>query len=139
MNFLDDRLPMRFWDKVQPCPMTGCWLWTGSDAHGYGRFTVGASQQPAHRIALSVIETIDLALEIDHKCVVRACVNPAHLHQVSRERNCALTRIRNVTCRRGHKWNESNTRWRRNGKYDIRVCKECYREWTRERHTSGAP
>ena len=28
--FLDPRLPQRFWDKVQPCPMTGCWLWVGA-------------------------------------------------------------------------------------------------------------
>jgi hypothetical protein len=25
INFLDDRLPQRFWSKVQPCPMSGCW------------------------------------------------------------------------------------------------------------------
>jgi hypothetical protein len=28
-SFLDPRLPLRFWDKVSPCPMSGCWLWTG--------------------------------------------------------------------------------------------------------------
>ena len=38
-NFGDPCLPDSFWQKVSPCPMSGCWLWIGatSDA-GYGNF-----------------------------------------------------------------------------------------------------
>ncbi len=40
-HFLDARLPARFWSKVQPCPMTGCWIWTGAHLNsGYGSFGV---------------------------------------------------------------------------------------------------
>ena len=36
-NFGDERLPQRFWSKVSPCPMSGCWIWTGTTTQrGYG-------------------------------------------------------------------------------------------------------
>jgi hypothetical protein len=31
-------------------PPTGCWLWTGSTAHGYGRVTWQGKQQQVHRL-----------------------------------------------------------------------------------------
>lgn len=29
VQFGDERLPERFWSKVQSCPMSGCRLWVG--------------------------------------------------------------------------------------------------------------
>lgn len=75
----------RFWLKVDKTAPDGCWVWT---AHihrlGYGLFNSGGRTRLAHRVSyeLSGFELTD-GLELDHLCRNRACVNPAHLEQVS--------------------------------------------------------
>lgn len=89
MNFLDPRLPDRFWSKVQPCPMSGCWLWTGSTRdNGYGCFESDGRQYKAHRFVMAVNMGVrDFADTIDHRCEIKCCVNPAHLDIVSIREN----------------------------------------------------
>ncbi len=152
MKFLDERLPMRFWDKVQPCPMSGCWIWTGGiskqyrhgrGSGGYGRFTVDGKYVPAHRHAYSTLVTpVPVGLDTDHLCRVRCCVNPLHLEPVTRAENIrrgewdpqkasALAlpgrarRTASIThCLRGHEFVEENMY--RDG--NRRICKACSRE-----------
>lgn len=41
MNWGDERLPHRFWDKTIPCPTSGCRLWlAATNERGYGRFNM---------------------------------------------------------------------------------------------------
>lgn len=102
MNFGDSRLPDRFWNKVTPCPMTGCWLWIGAwskkTKHGsYGAFRrEGAAGRAGvldarpltHVFAfVALVGPISAGLELDHKCRVRCCCNPAHLEPVSHHEN----------------------------------------------------
>lgn len=134
-DFLDPRLPSRFWDKCVPEPMSGCWLWIGcATPHGYGRIgTGGHTTEYAHRLAyLTLIGPIPDGLELDHKCSVRCCANPAHLEPVTHAENNRRStagavngaRQRAVThCPRGHKYTEANTRVSK-GK---RHCRECRR------------
>jgi hypothetical protein len=82
----------RFMSKVEFDPNGGCWLWSASDdgGPGYGRFRdknqTGETQ--AHRAAYALFcEPVPPGLEIDHKCNIPACVNPAHLEAVTREEN----------------------------------------------------
>ncbi len=84
-NFLDARLPDRFWDKATPCPMSGCWLWHGSiHAKGYGQYGAGGVNAKAHRIAfIALVGPIHDGLHLDHLCRQRCCVNPAHLEPVT--------------------------------------------------------
>lgn len=51
VNWGDPRLPERFWDKVSPCPMSGCWHWTGSLSKGSPVFGValGSSKKRGAR------------------------------------------------------------------------------------------
>jgi hypothetical protein len=89
ISFGDARLPDRFWSKVSPCPMSGCWLWFAfSDSKGYGRFTIGRPVL-AHRHAfMALVGPIpDDAPHLDHKCRVTSCVNPAHLEPVTNAEN----------------------------------------------------
>lgn len=72
----------RFWAKVDRNGSGGCWLWMASvDQTGYAQFRhdLGGSAK-AHRYAYMIhVGPIPEGMFIDHKCRVRACVNPAHL------------------------------------------------------------
>lgn len=88
MNFGDDRLPKRFWSKVVPCPMSGCWLWTGSANNGYGATYHDGRHAYAHRWSYETfVGAVPTGLDLDHLCRVRPCVNPAHLEPVTRAEN----------------------------------------------------
>src|ERR1044071_9710556 len=90
---MDPRLPDRFWSKVQPCPMSGCWLWCATiRANGYGVFGFRSQKKKqsraAHRVSFeTLVGTVSKGLEIDHLCRVRSCVNPAHLEAVTKQEN----------------------------------------------------
>lgn len=93
MQFFDDRLPSRFWDKVSPEPMSGCWLWTGAiTSGGYGSAGGGPRVARwgayAHRMAYqALIGPIPQGLQLDHKCRIRSCCNPDHLEPVTNREN----------------------------------------------------
>lgn len=83
----------RFWQNVAPCPMSGCWLWTGSrqgGAHsGYGRFTIAHKEHYAHRYSWELANgSIPDGLDILHICDLEVCVNPAHMRLGTRSDNC---------------------------------------------------
>src|SRR5438309_1895523 len=82
----------RFWDRAEPEPNTGCWLWTGSiNSYGYGYISCSPNGErlrvntAAHRIAfeLATRTQIPKHLQIDHRCRVRCCINPQHLELVT--------------------------------------------------------
>jgi hypothetical protein len=65
MNFGDARLPGRFWSKVHPEPMSGCWLWTaGLCSAGYGATNFNHKQIRAHRLTYEVLSG-DRAVGLD--------------------------------------------------------------------------
>lgn len=125
MNFLDPRLPDRFWDKVQPCPMSGCWIWTGcDDGQGYGKLKVNGRMRFAHRLAYAVSRS-SVPDELDHLCRTPTCCNPAHLEAVTHRENMMRSGpVVRATCIRGHLRSAENTRIRPNGK---RACRACER------------
>ena len=139
-NFGDERLPERFWSKVQPCPMSGCWIWTGA-LFNSGYAELNSERQPdgtrmpphlGHRLSFeALVAPIGQGLQIDHLCRQRCCVNPAHLETVTpREnlrRSTAIVKFREwaaaiTHCPRGHEYNERNTLLDKKGS---RCCKAC--------------
>jgi hypothetical protein len=74
----------RFWSKIVCDLTTRHWLWTGGLSHGYGIFTSGGRNLPAHRVAWELlVGPIPDGQEIDHVCRVIACVWPPHLEPVT--------------------------------------------------------
>lgn len=124
MNFLDVRLPERFWDKVQPEPMSGCWLWIGArNATDYGVFRLNGGARLAHRVSLGAVQWLADGLVVDHRCRNTRCVNPAHLHQVTQKFNAQVNyRSTRTHCERGHEFTPANTY--RNG--SARKCRRCH-------------
>lgn len=70
-----------------------CWIWTGIKhrTRRYGRFYVGGRGGrfvQAHRWAYEhFVGPIPDGLTIDHLCMVRECVNPAHMEPVTQAEN----------------------------------------------------
>jgi hypothetical protein len=67
-------------EYVCPEPNTGCWLWGGSGADGYGVIALSGRKYQAHRVSWMVRRgPIKRGLVIRHLCNMRECVNPDHL------------------------------------------------------------
>lgn len=135
MNFLDPRLPERFWSKCIPEPNSGCWIWFAARCrHGYGRLKpIGDVTCLAHRLAfIASGSAVTDEQDLDHLCRNPSCVNPAHLEAVSHAENvrrgdhsqAQVRRRTQPTCIRGHAFDAKNTRIRANGR---RACRECLR------------
>lgn len=88
----------RLHEKIEPEPMTGCWLWTGAVcSSGYGTIDIGQTTRLAHRVSYELHRgPIPDGLTTDHLCRVRACVNPAHMEAVTVRENT----VRGIEARR---------------------------------------
>lgn len=144
----DERLPERFWDKVYPCPMSGCWIWGGGlQSNKYSSFYPGTLVIPGlemsagrrnvcgHVVAYSVlIDPIPPGFHVDHLCRVKWCVNPGHLEAVPPRVNYLrgtspwAVNARKKSCLRGHLFDVPNTYIDSKGD---RVCRACKAAWAR--------
>lgn len=135
MNYGDERLPERFWEKCIPEPNSGCWLWFGClDKRGYGRFGWAKKVPRSHQVSyLVLVGSIPEGLELDHLCKTQACCNPDHLEPVTHTENmrraprtihiAAAARRLIMTCAQGHPFDGHD------GKK--RTCSTCLRAFKR--------
>ena len=123
----------------------GCWRFTGTrTAYGHGRINLGRSHEGTehvHRVAYrAMVGPIEGDAVVDHLCREPACVNPVHLEVVSRDENFKRGASANakrhaaLTCKRGHSYTESNTRWLDDGRR--RSCKDCERARAHEKRAT---
>lgn len=132
-TFGDERLPRRFWDKVNLDETTGCWIWQAQiNDGGYGAIHWHRKpMQRAHRVAYEeLIGPIPEGLVIDHLCKARACVNPSHLEPVTNGENVlrgdgpSAKNAQVARCPQGHEYTPENTMTRR--RTDGRLKRECH-------------
>jgi hypothetical protein len=136
---ISEDVQRRFWDYVACGEPDECWLWTGGKVDGYGAFggrPLGVSQIGAHRVAWMIANgDIPKGAHVHHVCVVRACVNPAHLElrtprdHAREEGGFVPANIARTHCPHGHPYAGDNLYVNPQGK---RCCRECMRESTRE-------
>ena len=89
----------RIMSKVDKCPESGCWNWTGAmkgrnPLRRYGNLVIGSRTDgsrrtvSAHRYAYEVfVGPIPEGLFILHECDNPSCVNPEHLFPGTRQDN----------------------------------------------------
>ena len=131
IEFGDERLPERFWNKVQVAE-SGCWEWMAfMDHNGYGKYRVDGATRFAHRIAyLQLHGPVPEGLELDHLCRNRACVRVSHLEAVTHRENAlrgsATTHGRGAEyCRPGrHRLDSAGVYTLPNGQRQCRECKK---------------
>lgn len=142
IQFLDPRLPDRFWEKCIPEPNSGCWLWIAAATYhdgGYGRFTISKAMR-AHRVAYEALcAEIPPGLQLDHLCRTPCCVNPAHLEPVTNAQNARRGMVgiasgakqrAKTHCPRGHAYSVDNTLIGTKGERVCRICKRAvHRAW----------
>ena len=145
-------IPQRVIDRIQQRvelePASECWLWTGALAGGYGRiaWSEGGNKmvyRAVHRVLYTaLVGPIPDGLDLDHLChdpVVcspvraedcphRRCCNPSHLEPVTRQTNLLrggtvpAARAERTHCPQGHRYDESNTIFDKQGR---RICRTC--------------
>ena len=113
----------RLMDRTEKSP--DCWHWTGStNGDGYGTFTVYGyrvgirrSTVGAHRLVYEeLVGPIPPNRELDHRCRVRHCVNPAHLEPVPKVVNVlrghgpTAENARKTRCISGHELPDAGDR-----------------------------
>jgi hypothetical protein len=123
-----ERLPKRIRAKIVKIDVNGCWLWRTKSARGYGKVWWEGRSQRAHRVTYTIlVGPIPDGCEIDHKCRVHSCVNPAHMqavpHPVNVERGEAGANMRVKThCPRQHPYDAANTYVTPKGARQCRAC-----------------
>jgi hypothetical protein len=113
--------------------LNNCWIFAGGfSSTGYG--DIGG--QSAHRVIYeNLVGKIASGLQIDHLCMVKACINPAHLEAVSQQENVQRWNKTRTHCKNGHEFTDENT-YQPPKRPDRRYCKECQRQRNRVCQTS---
>lgn len=113
----------RFWSKVEKTDT--CWLWTAADdGHGYGAVNIYGSVRKAYRVAWEWENgPVPEGKKLDHKCRVKACVNPAHLHVVTNKQNMENVGVfkNNTSGYRGVVWDKSRGKWQARTRHNGRT------------------
>ena len=91
---------------------------------------VGGKVEQAHRVAFTLAHGYEPRGVLHHTCKIPACVNPAHLVDVTPREHGRAHKNTKIACRRGHDLTDSKNVRRYRG---TRFCRACDRERNRLR------
>ncbi|MEU3990139.1 HNH endonuclease signature motif containing protein [Streptomyces platensis] len=147
----------RWQQHLSPQP-DGCIHWTGcTEPYGYGAFSQGGKQRPAHRVAYEmfvgpipdgahidhVCHNRDLTCQGGNTCMHRRCVNPEHLEPVTILENLRRSPLvpygapPREACPQGHALTEDNTYIHPSD--GTRKCRKCIRDRHRAAYAPKPP
>lgn len=122
---------------------SGCRVWDGALAKGYGKILLHGRFLGTHRVAYELHRgPIPKGMVIDHLCRNPRCINPDHMEVVTHKENTLrgmsghAVNARKTHCIRGHEFNEENTHVDYRG---YRSCRACRRQAQRNRVASPKP
>src|ERR1035437_1194535 len=141
-------LAERFWEKVdRSAGPDGCWLWLGCQKRGYGVVWVDGGRRAgiAHRVAYELlVGPVPPGLVLDHYRLNEGprqapcstlCVNPAHVEPCTSIENVLRSsrtpyRVKAALthCKRGHPFDETNTKHSGDGRRACRACSASYEQ-----------
>ena len=118
----------RFDNRCEPVTESGCIIWIGTTAKGYGRFVNETGRVvPAHRWSYEkTFGPIPTGKVIDHLCRVPCCVNPHHLEVVTSRENVMRGLSPHIVlhkaghCRLGHPFDYID----RKGRHRCEACRK---------------
>ena len=126
-------VPRIIYDEVA-CAVPGltgpCHVFQGAkQSNGYGSICVQGKTMLVHRYVWELQNgPVPLGRELDHRCGVKACCNPAHLRAVTHVVNCTenTRRVPPTHCPEGHEYTEDNC-FMDHGRRRCRICgrKKC--------------
>lgn len=134
MNFGDERIPKRVWNKIQ-IDADGHWLWTGAfSGVPQTRITVAHRESRVISVRRWLFETAfaPTARPVAVGGCLLTCVNPDHVRgfdHAGGPRAAQAAKSRPNHCPRGHEYTEENVY----SYEERRICKTC----TRTRHNDG--
>ena len=123
----------RFFGRVHYVRLTGCWVWLAAvDGAGYGVVPdADGRPQGAHVVSYEAfVGPVGEGQLIDHLCLHKRCVNPAHLEAVTAAENARRYQAIVTHCKNGHPRTPENVRrWKNNNAAGYSdYCVACRRE-----------
>ena len=119
----------RLWSKIDRRSDNECWLWLASLTKGYGQCVIRRKRWIAHRAIYTLLRgPIPKGKTLDHLCMNKLCVNPAHLEIVDAQENVRRYYRSKTHCSRGHSFEDA---YRHTG--GRRKCRHCANERRRKR------
>jgi hypothetical protein len=135
-----NKLPPRFWNKIELHPNGDCWQWKAGKTLGYGRFWLDGRTRNVHTLIYEAFYgPVPEGFQVDHLCRVTDCLKPGHLEAVTprtnvlRSLNLAAQNAAKTHCPKGHLLAGDNLRKSDLDLYGHRNCRICRNENQRQR------
>lgn len=144
---LTDKEIERIFRKIEPDPITECWIWTGAITRGYGYMRLRDRSERVHRVIYAwLIKPIPRGMAngesvVGHSCNRKSCCNPEHLEIVTQKGNVmygngpSSVNAKKKHCHNGHPLPDNPMR--KNGSRFCVICDKAYKKEYSKQYRNG--